>query len=65
MKTTTLLLTKTELAHHLRISDRQVDRIRETLPPPIKVGEQDRWSRATIETWIASNEPSIETQATN
>lgn len=38
----TLLLTKTELAKHLRISERQLDRIRASLPSPLKVGAANR-----------------------
>ncbi len=57
MKNETLLLTKAELAQHLRISDRQIDRLKDQLPRPIKVGEQHRWSRLTIETWIKCHEP--------
>lgn len=49
----TLLLTKTELARHFRICERQVDNLKGQLPEPIRLGSVPRWSRQGIADWIA------------
>lgn len=49
-----LLLTKTELAKHLRCSERQVDKLTADgkIPSPILLGNSRRWPRSAIESWI-------------
>lgn len=49
----TLLLTKAELARHLRICERQVDNLKDQLPKPIRLGSVPRWSRRVVSDWIA------------
>lgn len=51
-----LLLTKSELANHLRCSERQVDKLtaKGTIPRPIMLGNTRRWSRNVIALWIAN-----------
>ena len=53
-----LTLTKTDLARHLRISERQVDYLTESgdLPPPFLVGKSRRWSRRSIVAHIKRKE---------
>ena len=50
----TLLLTKSELAKHLRCSERQIDKLTAAgrIPAPVIVGKSRRWSRAEIQDWI-------------
>lgn len=49
-----LLLTKAELARHLRCSERQVDKLTADgqIPRPIMLGSVRRWPRALITAWI-------------
>jgi len=53
-----LTLNKSELAEHLRVSQRQIDVLTASggLPPPFLVGQSRRWSRQTIIDWIERNE---------
>ena len=48
-----MLLTKADLAEHLRISERQVDNLRGHLPAPIYLGSSPRWLRSAIVDWLA------------
>ena len=54
-----LLLTKLELAKHLRVSDRQIDNLRDVLPPAITIGKMPRWSRDAIVRWIEQQRQAI------
>jgi predicted DNA-binding transcriptional regulator AlpA len=54
-----LLLTKLELAKHLRVSDRQIDNLRADLPPVITIGKMPRWSRAAIVKWIEDQQTTV------
>lgn len=49
-----LLLTKADLAKHLRCSERQVDKLTADgkIPRPIILGDSRRWPRASILAWI-------------
>lgn len=51
-----LLLSKSDLAGHLRISERQVDKLRPMLPAPLYLGTSPRWSRVAIIDWIAEQQ---------
>jgi predicted DNA-binding transcriptional regulator AlpA len=46
------LLTREELAEYLRVSPRQVDVLRRSLPEPIKVGRLPRWRASDIAEWV-------------
>ena len=48
-----MLLTKADLAEHLRISERQVDNLRSQLPDPIYLGSSPRWRRSEIAAWLS------------
>lgn len=56
----TILLTRNEVAHQLRISERQLDRMRDQglVPSPITVGSSPRWSRSSIIKWVEAHEQS-------
>lgn len=56
-----LLLTVHEVAELLGCSTRHVYRLADagTMPPPLRLGASVRWSRVTIETWIAAGCPSV------
>ena len=47
-----LLLSKSDLAEHLRISERQVDNLRSVMPNPIYLGSAPRWLRSSIVGWL-------------
>lgn len=47
-----LLLSKSDLAGHLRCSERQVDKLRNELPPAIYLGSTPRWLRSEIIEWL-------------
>jgi excisionase family DNA binding protein len=57
---TRLLLTVSEVAELLSFSTRHVRRLSEKgrMPSPLHLGASVRWSRVTIETWIAAGCPS-------
>lgn len=57
----TLLLTKTELAKHLRCSERQIDKLTADgrIPLPIMLGNCRRWPRSLIVEWIESFENTV------
>ena len=57
----TLLLTKSELANHLRCSERQVDKLTAAgkIPAPIILGKSRRWSRVAIQVWINQKTQSL------
>ena len=46
------LLTREELAEYLKVSPRQVDKIRGKLPSPIYVGRLPRWPMSKIQEWL-------------
>ncbi|MCA9259658.1 MAG: helix-turn-helix domain-containing protein [Planctomycetales bacterium] len=54
------LLTPIEVARHLRVSKRTVDRLvaRGSLPSPICVGGQRRWRTSDIERWLSAPQES-------
>lgn len=54
------LLTKSELAVHLRCSERQVDLLRDQFPKPIRLGSAPRWSRVAIIQWIEAQNREVE-----
>ena len=49
-----LLLTKAELAEHLRCSERQIDKLTADgkIPRPIMLGNVRRWPRSAVIDWI-------------
>lgn len=49
-----LLLIKSELARHLRCSERQIDKLTEQgrIPLPIMLGSVRRWPRSVVIEWI-------------
>jgi len=55
----TLLLTKSELAKHLRVSERQVDNLRDELPKALTIGSVPRWSRQGVVEWISERTGSV------
>ena len=53
------LMTAQELAEVLKISSRQIWRLRSSgkLPPPMNIGRSVRWDTATIREWISQGCP--------
>lgn len=51
----TLLLSRRDLARELRVSVREVDRLRArgALPAPLRFGRSPRWRRADVARWLA------------
>ena len=53
-----LLLSVREVAKALGMSERTVWRLAATgdIPPPLAIGRSRRWSRSTLEAWLAREE---------
>lgn len=53
------LLTRAELAHYLKVSLRQVDKLRkdDAFPRPIMLGGSPRWRKHLIDSYLGQLEP--------
>jgi predicted DNA-binding transcriptional regulator AlpA len=62
-----MLLSRNDLAHHLRVSERQLDTLRTNgaLPEPLILGTSPRWSRKQIENWIESQHANQNSETTD
>jgi predicted DNA-binding transcriptional regulator AlpA len=59
-ESTSMLLSKADLARELRVSSKTIDRMDQQgkLPRPIRIGSRaKRWPRETIVAWIATDAP--------
>jgi predicted DNA-binding transcriptional regulator AlpA len=56
------LITRKHLRERLGVSDRTLSRLISTreVPPPFKVGRQDRWKPQVIEAWIEQKSQSVD-----